>query len=440
MLSSPVIDLAIGLTFVFGVTAALASFVTELISRLLGLRGAYLLSGLRELVDDGVSSTDLTNVAGDYKAIHDLMQPSSPRATAATELPSVPPSAAEQASGQPPAPRKASVTAALLGGPILSSQGVAGQLQGVAGQPPSRQLTLDPTTSTGRLPKMKAKKTKIGGLWSQRRSLPSYISSKSFADAVIDLVVPDPQGQTSITNIEEIIAKLPPATPFRQSLETLVKNADGDFGRFRTSVEQWYDDHMDRVSGWYKRHTAKITLAAGAIIVILLNLNALTIGRTLYTENAVSAAVSALAAKAAPSSCPTASQDCLADLEDQLSAAATAGLPVGWGTVRDCTGPGVRCNWWDRRGILSRHGNSAAQLLLVLAGFLLMIISLVPGAQFWFGLLSKIGTLTSTGPKPASTSSNPVNLTVVAPAAVAAVTAAAPSAAPPAPEPPSEPG
>jgi hypothetical protein len=125
------------------------------------------------------------------------------------------------------------MTAALLGSPILSSQGVAGQLS-------SRQLILDPTTNTGRLPKMKAKKTTIGGLWSQRRSLPSYISAKSFADAIIDLVVPapDPQGQTTMTSIEEIIGKLPPTMPFRQSLETLVKNADGDVNRFRTSVEQ----------------------------------------------------------------------------------------------------------------------------------------------------------------------------------------------------------
>jgi hypothetical protein len=71
--------------------------------------------------------------------------------------------------------------------------------------------------------------------------------------------------------------------------------------------------------------------------------------------------------------------------------------------VRDCTGPTARCSWWDRRGILSRHGNSAAQLLLVLTGFLAMIFSVVPGAQFWFGLLSKLGTLRSTGPKPATT-------------------------------------
>ena len=152
------------------------------------------------------------------------------------------------------------MTAALLGGPVLSSQGVAGQLS-------SRKLTLGPTKSTGRLPKMTAEQTTIGRLWSQRRSLPSYISSKSFGEAVIDLVIPDPQGQqTELTSIEEIIGKLPPSLPFRQSLESLVKDADGDVGRFRTSVEQWYDDHMDRVSGWYKRHVGKITLVAGAVV------------------------------------------------------------------------------------------------------------------------------------------------------------------------------
>jgi len=416
VLSSPIIDLAIGLTFVFGVTAALASFVTELISRILGLRGAYLLSGLRELVDDGVSSTDLTNVAGDYKAIRDLMQPTSPRATDTTELPppvteqasDQPPAAqqppdqppaAQQPPDQPPAERKASVTAALLGGPVLSSQGVAGQLS-------SRKLTLGPTRSTGRLPKMTAEKTTIGRLWRQRRSLPSYISAKSFGEAVIDLVVPNPQGETTMASIEEIIGKLPPTLPFRQSLESLVKNADGEVGQFRTSVEQWYDDHMDRVSGWYKRHVGKITLAAGAVIVILLNLNALTIGRTLYTENAVSAAVSAVATKAAPSSCSTASQQCLADLEGQLSAAAAAGLPVGWGTVRACTQPGAHCNWLDKRGIFSPYGSSGWQLVLVIVGFLIMIISVLPGAQFWFGLLTKLSALRAAGPKPASSTAS----------------------------------
>jgi hypothetical protein len=390
MLSSPIIDLALGLTFVFGVTAALASLLTELIARFVGLRGAYLLSGLRELVDDGVSSTNLTDVTADYGAMHDLMRSGQPH----QDLPDIQPPVAGKPSGQSPPPRKPSMTAALLGGPILSSQGMGGQLSS------SRQLTLSRTTDTGRLPKIQANKTRIGGKWSQLRSLPSYISAKSFADAIMNLVVPDQSGQTTMTGIEDAIKTLPPTMPFGQSLQALVKDADGDVNRFRTSVEEWYDDHMDRVSGWYKRYTAVITLVVGAIVIVLLNLNALSIGRTLYTENAVSTAVSAVAAKA--TSCSGVSQDCLADLEDQLSSAAAAGLPVGWGTVRACREHGVQCNWMDERGIFSPYGDSSGQFVLVLAGFIIMIISIVPGAQFWFGLLSKIGALRSTGPKPAT--------------------------------------
>jgi len=157
---------------------------------------------------------------------------------------------------------------------------------------------------------------------------------------------------------------------------------------------------MDRVSGWYKRHVAKITLVFGALIVVLLNLNAITIGRTLYTESAVSTAISTVAGKTSCSGEKT--QDCLNSLEGQISAAAAAGLPVGWGTVRDCTEPKAYCGWWEQRGLWSRHGGSGWQLVLVLVGFLIMIISILPGAQFWFGLLSKLNTLRATGPKPAN--------------------------------------
>ena len=377
MLSSPIIDLAIGLTFVFGVTAALASFVTELIARLMGLRAAYLLSGLRELLDGG-QQVSLGNAEQDYGKMKKIAQGAAPAPADTQDLPS-------------------SVTGAVLGGPILSNQGVAGQIT-------TRNLTLGATRGTGRLPKMtRAPKSK--GVWSQRRSLPSYISSRSFGEAVIDLVVPDATGQTTMNVIQQQVNGLPDSmSPLKPSLQALVKEAGADVSRFRASVEQWYDDHMDRVSGWYKRHVAKITLGAGVILVVLLNLNALTIGRTLYTENAVSAAISSVATKATSCSGQN-QQDCLANLEGQLSAAAAAGLPIGWGTVRDCSEPTALCNWWDRRGILSRHGNSAAQLLLVLTGFLIMIISVVPGAQFWFGLLSKLGTLRATGPKPTATPS-----------------------------------
>jgi hypothetical protein len=272
----------------------------------------------------------------------------------------------------------------------------------MAGQITSRKLTLAATGQTGHLPKMTADR-KGGSLRNQRRSLPAYISSRSFAEAVIDLVVPGPAGQVTMTSIQQGIDALPPTmSPFKPALQALAKNAGDDSSRFRVIVEQWYDDHMDRVSGWYKRHVAKVTLAAGAVLIVLFNINALTIARTLYSENTVSTAVSSVAAKV--TSCPASEsqQECLADLQAQLSA---TGLPVGWGTVRDCRQPGARCNWLDQRGIFSIHGDSAWQVVQVLIGFLIVLLALVPGAQFWFGLLGKLGSLRTTGPPPATTAS-----------------------------------
>src|SRR6476619_1449528 len=59
MLGSGIINVAIGLAFIFGATAALGSVFTEMIARFLGLRGAYLLRGLRELLDSDAMETDL---------------------------------------------------------------------------------------------------------------------------------------------------------------------------------------------------------------------------------------------------------------------------------------------------------------------------------------------------------------------------------------------
>ena len=375
MLSSGIIDLAIGLAFVFGVTAALSSVFTELIARFLGLRGAYLLGGLSELLDAPGSRTALNDAIHNYDAMKALVGG-----------PAAPPKA--PAAG----PSTQSATGALLGSPILRSQGMTGQIS-------SRKLILQPGKS-GRPPRMTADTGKRPS-WRARRSLPSYISAESFSEAIIDLLVPSARADTTMTEVQNGIQALPSWMPaLKESLQALATNAGNDISLFRASVENWYDDHMSRVSGWYKRRVAKITIVVGAILVLLLNINALTIGRTLYSNSVVRTAVSTVAAKT--TSCQDQSQQkCLAGLQQQLSATAQAGLPVGWATVADCAVPQSSCNWLDQRGILSRHGGSGWQVVLVLIGFLITIAALTPGARFWFDILGRLGTLRSTGPKPA---------------------------------------
>ena len=114
MLNSGIIDLAIGMAFIFAATAGLASVITELIARFLGLRGAYLLLGLRELLDSKDTAVVLRTAETDFGNARKLV----------TGAPGTHP--------EPP-----SATGALLGSPILGSQGMAGTIS-------SRKLRLEP--------------------------------------------------------------------------------------------------------------------------------------------------------------------------------------------------------------------------------------------------------------------------------------------------------
>jgi hypothetical protein len=428
MLGSGIIDVAIGLAFFFGVTAALSSVFTELVARFLGLRAEYLLRGLRELLDSGDVTTDLKNAETDYQAWRDVITTAAADAaaaggTAAGRTPAAKAPAKKTPAAKTPAGPQ-SATGALLGSPLLRGQGMAGQiinrpliLKPVA-QPvkkPVERRANQASPSAGpparppeAMPPPLAKLETSAGKrpWRVSRTLPAYISATSFTDAVIDLMVPDSHGLTTMDAIKSSLNSLgndmpAPMRPLVKSIEALVTSAGDDVKSFRTSVEKWYDDHMARVSGWYKRRVAKITIVIGAILVLLLNLNTLTIGRTMYSNSVVRTAVSSVAGNS--TSCPAGQkqQECLAGLQAQLSAAAQAGLPIGWDTVSDCAAPAASCNWLDQRGIFSRHGGSGWQVVLVLIGFLITIIALTPGARFWFDLLGKLGSLRSTGPKPA---------------------------------------
>ena len=61
------------------------------------------------------------------------------------------------------------------------------------------------------------------------------------------------------------------------------------------------------------------------------------------------------------------------------------------------------CGFAEQYGLFDPAHSGPADalfLLLVMVGWLIMILALLPGARFWFDLLSKLGSLRSTGPKP----------------------------------------
>jgi hypothetical protein len=75
--------------------------------------------------------------------------------------------------------------------------------------------------------------------------------------------------------------------PLRRALTPLLQDAAGDVDRFRENIEIWFNDGMDRVSGWYKRHTGAVQFAIALAMSVALNVDALMITRTLWREPAL---------------------------------------------------------------------------------------------------------------------------------------------------------
>jgi hypothetical protein len=236
---------------------------------------------------------------------------------------------------------------------------------------------------------------------SRRRQLPSYLSSQIFARALIDLLVPGADGTTTLSSIRRAVAAMDEDPILRGRLLALLDQSGSDLDRFRHALEQWYDDQMARVSGWYKRHVRWISFALGLVLVVGVNLSLVAVTKALYTDKVLRDSVVTQAVAASDCNGKSAGE-CISSARDELDKARNAGLPWGWGTVPACADT-TDCSWPERYGLADPHQNGlpdGEHLLLLVIGYAGMLVALIPGSRFWFDLLKRMGSLQETGPRP----------------------------------------
>src|SRR5437660_4418317 len=173
-------------------------------------------------------------------------------------------------------------------------------------------------------------------------NLPSYIPSRNFALALMDLILPgkgaQASGATNATpppppdvklNNQTPPPPLPtqPGTPLyelrnaintapllkenerlRTALTSLVDAAGNDASQARENIETWFNSGMDRVSGWYKRRSQIVIFAIGIIVTIGINADSVTIAKKLSSSKALRESLVAAAdayAKANAAASPT---------------------------------------------------------------------------------------------------------------------------------------
>jgi hypothetical protein len=228
--------------------------------------------------------------------------------------------------------------------------------------------------------------------WSSKQTKlrrPSYIPSDVFSATLFS---PDPKlhPHAPAKALDEAIAKLP--SKQLQEIVTALRHAAGDdVDEVRRRFERWYDDSMERVSGWYKRRIHLVLAVIGLAVAIVLNADTLQIGRTLWADKTIRAAVVADAGKITQSGQGAESLKTVADQVQQINA---LNIPLGWK---------LKAN--DPRDLPHSTSLWAAKVI----GILLTMLATMLGAPFWFDLLSKIVKLRGSGaPPPASDPARPV--------------------------------
>lgn len=218
-----------------------------------------------------------------------------------------------------------------------------------------------------------------------QKKKPSYLSSHNFALALIDTVKEAKAGlegtleygAAGAGQLEAGLAKLHPE--LRRQLAPLWHEADGDLDKFRKAAEKWFDDAMDRVSGWYKRWSQVVTIVVAVIVACGLNASALRIADRLYQDESVrSAVVSGAEGAARESSAPRANGKAAEEAIGKLEALK---LPIFWANDN------LPWNSWQ----------AAGESVL---GWIVTAIAIALGAPFWFDALGRISRLRTTGVKP----------------------------------------
>jgi hypothetical protein len=276
-----------------------------------------------------------------------------------------------------------------------------------------------------------------GDLEKAARTLPSYIPSRVFASALLDVVFPDdktnPTGLPA--SLEGMIDKLKllPESKGKEAIVTLVIQANGNIDATREAFEQWYDDGMDRAAGWYRRKTQLVLFILGLGIAVGLNVDSIAVGRTLWTSPALRS-YAVVAAEdyarhhpiADDAAVPSGSADNAAPTQapEAISTGAPAATPAATGRSGSGTDPtqravqllgkasGVQMRnastdlaglqalslpiGWSDASTPWKQKDPGTGVLFALVGWLLTAMAMTLGAPFWFDLLNQFMVVRST--------------------------------------------
>lgn len=236
---------------------------------------------------------------------------------------------------------------------------------------------------------------------------PSYISPRAFATTLMD-IISGPDAQLTYANFKAGYDKLPDGD-VKKVLNSLMRTTGPTLAEVQGNIEKWFDDSMDRVSGWYKRKIQWITAVVALALAFATNADSIRIAEMLWhnpelrAEGIKLAEQRAEAAKngAAEQDTNTAQAEITyPDASNPLNPNATIKpvTPVERAYLTELIG-------WQ--GAAQFHDLHTRDILLMILGWLLTGLAVSLGAPFWFDVLNKVINIRSSGKAPSEQPKEP---------------------------------
>lgn len=396
MFGSAVLDVAVGLIFVYLIVSLMVTAVTELIASGLRWRAATLYLGIQNLLD-----SPGTQVWASKLYAHPLIQGLSPLVT------------------KPVKDAAAAVKANAKGGPsYIPSRTFAVALLDTLRDDVRQEVE----TAVGNIanpgsPEARAAIAALplkGAAGARIKSDLQQILDRAQTSGYTAADVARLTGQlfdeaTDRQTLDLVEARLA-GTHLGRSLSVLLAESERDASKLKENLETWFNNSMDRVGGWYKRKTQWVHLLLAAALTIGINVDSVQIVQNLSRDSALRESIVAQAqtyAKDNPNGPRTdATFDALRVQLDGLN------LPIGWSwgappvapaPMKDTSGQDFRQAPFKTLGDLRTTrawGDLARASRFHLWGWLLTAIAISLGAPFWFDTLNKVITIRSSGKAP----------------------------------------
>jgi hypothetical protein len=424
MFGSIVLEVAIGVVFVYLLLSLIVSAVTELLSGLLKWRAQNLRVGIRNLLDSGAAEEWVKKIY-DHPLIQSLCPPSKPGAT--KKGPSYIPSRTFAVA----------LVETLQDGEPAGRLAIKAVERVLATTPDSASLTAlqaDLRAAVKNLPDSGAAGALKGELGSLVDRVPATVSLVDAKKAVRGWLDDLPDRW-----LEMLIDDLPDGK-LKGSLTSLIDESKRGAQHFKENVETWFNQAMDRVSGWYKRKTQAVQILLAVVVTVGINVDSVLIVNALsqnealrqsivaeaevYAQQAAKtepvgrpappvpspaeqtpapAAGEAPAAGQAPAASSSSPLDSVERLQAQL---AQLDLPIGWNLPGQRGFDPANHNYRGWPG-WKMYGSWSDWLMLWvqtvrfhLLGWLLTALAISLGAPFWFDMLNKLINIRSSGRAP----------------------------------------